>query len=336
MDAEVKRSYLWLEHGDLILQAGSKQFRVYKDILKRSWPSIFDAIPQPKQVLGGDGLPAVEFFPADDDPDTVEHVLKALHDRSYVPASALRAIHLDQLTSSPSNRHFAIYKPHSFSVILSVLALATKYQIMAIILEIRASLVRFFPLTVDEWDLSWETRVAYPITGLEEPANLITFINLCHVHLELFTPLLPGAYARVLCLSSMEDIVTLNMAPDTMTRLLVGRVNILREIFDQKRVHYCSANRTCSDSSCHRDQFSKAITGPLEAVFACSPRIKTNVEEWISCGGSQICKNCKPVLVQYVLTCREEIWAKLPKLLNVGSNWASQEGILSEQVMSAD
>lgn len=85
-DPNVQRSDLvWLEHGDLILQAGQKQFRVHKDILSRDWPSIFDELPQPKQFVAGDGLPPVEYFPADDDPDTVEHVLKALHDRSYVP-----------------------------------------------------------------------------------------------------------------------------------------------------------------------------------------------------------------------------------------------------------
>lgn len=80
--AEVERSDLWFDGGDIIIQAGLKQFRVYKGILAHWSPVFHDmfSVPQPTTPAGAEA--AFLHMPTDDDPEGVEHVMKALHIRS--------------------------------------------------------------------------------------------------------------------------------------------------------------------------------------------------------------------------------------------------------------
>jgi len=78
----IKRSDLWYEDGNIVLQAESTQFRVYRGILRDS-SSIFDDmlnIPQPAEDQGTlvDGCPVVQLS---DSAEDWEHVLKALYKR---------------------------------------------------------------------------------------------------------------------------------------------------------------------------------------------------------------------------------------------------------------
>lgn len=85
VDAEaqaVKRSELWFNDGNIVLQVESTQFRVYRGILGNS-SSIFDDmfnIPQPVEDQGSliEGCSVVQLS---DSAEDWEHVLKALYKR---------------------------------------------------------------------------------------------------------------------------------------------------------------------------------------------------------------------------------------------------------------
>jgi hypothetical protein len=70
----------WLDDGNIVLQAGSEQFRVLRSILSAS-SSIFSdmfSIPQPVDEKLVDGCPVVH---VSDTAEDLHHVLKALFDR---------------------------------------------------------------------------------------------------------------------------------------------------------------------------------------------------------------------------------------------------------------
>jgi hypothetical protein len=77
-----RRSEIWYEDGNIVLQAGMTQFRVYRGILRDKSPifkDMFD-VPQPSDNFGSffEGCPVMRVM---DSAEDWEHVLNALYKR---------------------------------------------------------------------------------------------------------------------------------------------------------------------------------------------------------------------------------------------------------------
>jgi hypothetical protein len=76
---------VWFDDADLIVQVGSKQFRVYKGLLAK-WSLVFgDMLSMPQADVDGTTSrtePISLQLPDHDDPEGIEYLFKALHDRT--------------------------------------------------------------------------------------------------------------------------------------------------------------------------------------------------------------------------------------------------------------
>lgn len=84
------RSEVWFEDGNIVLQAGGTQFKVYRGILSQS-SSVFKdmfSLPQPPEKDEDliEGCPIVHLS---DSVKEVEHMLEALYQRKCVPHDLL-------------------------------------------------------------------------------------------------------------------------------------------------------------------------------------------------------------------------------------------------------
>lgn len=73
----------WFEDGNLVVQAGSKRFRIHRGVLAKASPIFGDMLIAGDATASRDvydGCPIVELL--GDDPEGIENVLKALYDRS--------------------------------------------------------------------------------------------------------------------------------------------------------------------------------------------------------------------------------------------------------------
>jgi hypothetical protein len=80
-DVQPQRSNVWLEDGNIVLEAQSVQFRVHKSVLASNSPIFRNMlqIPVPASQATLDNMPIVELHDSSTD---VELMLKALYDRS--------------------------------------------------------------------------------------------------------------------------------------------------------------------------------------------------------------------------------------------------------------
>lgn len=80
-DGQPRRSSVWLEDGNIVLEAQSVEFRVHKSILATNSQIFRDMfqMAQPSSQRTVEGVPVVEMH---DSPDDVQCMLTALYDRT--------------------------------------------------------------------------------------------------------------------------------------------------------------------------------------------------------------------------------------------------------------
>ncbi|KAK7008225.1 BTB domain-containing protein [Favolaschia claudopus] len=139
-----RRSDIWFNDGNTVLQAGNTQFRVHLSVLAlhSSVFSDMQGLPQPPNQPTIEGCPVVEL---QDDPKDVGFLLNAL----YIPT-------------------FHCQKSLPFSVVRALIRLGRKYDIKALFDTAVQRLTTEFPATLEEHDvlgLNYTVIDDYP--GLE-------------------------------------------------------------------------------------------------------------------------------------------------------------------------
>jgi hypothetical protein len=71
---------LWFEDGTIILQAGSKTFRVYKGLLAARAPLFVEMMPIPEPVEEGEVMEGCPVVRLDDSAEDVRYFLRCIHD----------------------------------------------------------------------------------------------------------------------------------------------------------------------------------------------------------------------------------------------------------------
>jgi len=120
---------VWFDDGNVILQAESTLFRVFRGILSSNSPVFADmfSVPQPSTSIEMfDSCPLIQIF---DSAEDVKHFLKAIHDASYY----------DVKTTS------------EFSVVAGILRLSSKYSVSYLRKRAISHLITMFPSSLQDF-----------------------------------------------------------------------------------------------------------------------------------------------------------------------------------------
>jgi len=190
----LQRGDPWLDDGNVILQADSKQFRVHRSVLSASsaiFKDMFTLSTADKVLV--EGCPVVHLSDAADD---LHHVLKAIYERSY---------------------HFIDREPLPISIIAAFLRLGQKYEIDQLRSEAVTRLSYDFPTTLEEFDQSFKETLSHC-----DGVLLFTSINLAR-ECNLLSVLPSALYA---CSNTMavQDILR-GVLLDDGTRCIMSPVD---------------------------------------------------------------------------------------------------------------
>ncbi|KAF9034379.1 hypothetical protein BJ165DRAFT_1513510 [Panaeolus papilionaceus] len=185
----IQRGSVWMDDGNIVLQAGQTQFRVHKSMISRS-SSVFKdmfSFPQPADSSSEvEGCPVVHLHDSDDD---VACLLSAIYDHRY--------------SGNPLENELT-----PVSTISSLLRLSNKYDIPLIRQNMLLRLRAEYPTSFK--DMNFESDLTYIDISL---AYLeVDILNLCHQ--EGAFSVLPLAFYHLLLATATGEIVAGLPQPD--------------------------------------------------------------------------------------------------------------------------
>ncbi|KAJ7061507.1 hypothetical protein C8F01DRAFT_1137618 [Mycena amicta] len=290
---------LWFEDGNMVLQAGSAQYKVYRGTLSRQSPVFEDmlAFPQPPDAELLDGFPVVHLH----DPEVeVTPFLKALFEPDY-------------------------FRPHPQDTdpeaIYGCLRLSHKY---AVDFLRRRALVHFssgFSTTLRDFESDSTASWTYP------PHSHFRWINLARKTDALWT--LPhlfyllATYFDDLGLKifhgdgTVDSDTTLSLQDQAaLLAGLSGQINASRDVIDflhSGPVAHCATKLSCALATLHagaesREFFHEAHCNPLEIWLA---------RDWELLQGA--CPSCCMAQRESHRVAREKFWDELPGIYGLPS-----------------
>ncbi|KZP29322.1 hypothetical protein FIBSPDRAFT_1038987 [Athelia psychrophila] len=162
-DSSIVRSEIWFHDGNIVLQAGRTQFKIYQGLLSANSTVFADmfSIPQPP-LSGGDLVEGCAVIHLSDSAVDVTYVLEALCKRSHV----------------------TIDEPVSISVVAAFVRLGQKYQIDAVLSEALKRLYNEFPVELKnlddkryDWDkISYSKGINIDVANLAREQNLLSVL----------------------------------------------------------------------------------------------------------------------------------------------------------------
>ncbi|KII86149.1 hypothetical protein PLICRDRAFT_700275 [Plicaturopsis crispa FD-325 SS-3] len=183
--AQLQRSPdVWFDDGNVIIQAGSTLFRIYKGILQARSTVFNDmfSFPQPSDQELMEGCPVVLFHDAAPD---MTVFLKAIYDSGFF--------------ERPSQT--------SFSVVAGILRLATKYDVAYLRQRVISQLVEIYPPTLEKWD----QRSNIPPLISDAATSHFALVNLAR---ETDVPSVLPAALYCCSMHGAEDIIDGIVQPD--------------------------------------------------------------------------------------------------------------------------
>ncbi|KAJ7490854.1 hypothetical protein FB451DRAFT_1079609 [Mycena latifolia] len=298
---------LWFEDGNVVIQAGSSQFRLYRGILAARSPVFQDmfSFPQPPDSELVDECPVVHI---PDAATEVTHFLKAIFVPEYFPS-------FPALTT--------------FDIIVGCLRLSHKYQVDYLR---RRALVHFssrYRTTLLEWDSSGyedKRRPASKTVSWPTPLDQAFEIRVIQIAREVDAPwVLPTAFYR---LSSTFKI----LGTDIFHGTIYDDVPIALCIQDQKsfiKGHDIQAQSTSADIMqflCHPPLHVPGCASPMRCALERLQIIKNS--RWLARARASIpldawddwdvlrnvCQTCLLLLQRTHTEARQLFWDQLPKM----------------------
>ncbi|TEB24230.1 hypothetical protein FA13DRAFT_1818078 [Coprinellus micaceus] len=321
----LKRSEeVWFDDGNIVLQAGDKQFKVHRGVLAKHSPIFSDLfqIPHPHDEPTVDGCPIVELH---DSPEDVEHVLKALYG-------------LGDYLNSDLNLHI--------SVVAAMIRLGRKYEIPHLSAESMRLLKREYPTTLEENDeldhhsyhnirVTMPDRTRGPSDADETEdeteddtdnfAVILGIVKLAHeCHIQ---SILPALYLQ-LTRFPLEDI----LRPDTQLPLdvlwscICGRDKLLNVWRD--RTHAMGRSEKCfSKADC-----KMSIMSLLEDLKLPDADLASILQPWDTFAEvwddslQSLCEECTQEAKELHEKDREATWTSLPELFKL-SSWDNLKNV---------
>ncbi|CAA7266005.1 unnamed protein product [Cyclocybe aegerita] len=211
--SSVKRhEVLWLEDGNVILQAEDVQFRVHRSMLVRHSPIFRDmfSIPQPQnpQDSDPDGCPVIVLS---DSADDVGQVLAIFYD---------------------NYRFLDLREKLSIGAIAAMLRMGKKYDIAYLRDDALKRLRHDFPITLPDWEASYNGSSPIDYTTLSDYAKTVAaIISLGREH--DIQSILPGAFLHYTNRATLEEILAEdnnNLPQEACTQCVIGRDKFLRRV----------------------------------------------------------------------------------------------------------
>ncbi|KAJ7084655.1 hypothetical protein B0H15DRAFT_910943 [Mycena belliarum] len=312
---------LWFEDGNLVIQAGTSQFRVYRGILAARSPVFLDMLsfPQPADSELVDGCPVVRLPDAELE---VSEFLKALFLPEYFPAF-----------------------PYStkFETLVGCLRLSHKYEVGFLRRRALVHLSSGHRTTLSDWDSSLSYYAAAQLKATA-PASAISDItswpkpttpqySICAIELAREVDalwVLPAAFYRLSSNITATQWALSNPAPEKatylgrpttfsaqdrkallsghQTQLTSSAVDILRFLTDPLEIEGCLSPARCTKQRLQavdgsRDMLEQYPAIPLDIWEEADWKLLDNV-----------CSVCLPVLRRTHRAARQTFWDGLPSL----------------------
>ncbi|EPQ53785.1 hypothetical protein GLOTRDRAFT_131117 [Gloeophyllum trabeum ATCC 11539] len=205
-----ERGEPWFDDGNIILQAGSTRFRVYRGALALNSPVFASSFPRNSRATHVPSSTAV--YRLQDQPDELQHFLKAL----FIPG------------------HYEKKVRNDFDATVSVLRLSTKYQVKYFRQDIVAQLSLAYPTVLQSWDNRSSISLRTPFL-LERAPEILRLARDTDIR-----ALIPAAMLAC-CSNSLETIMDgLSLSADDVETCILGRERILEawrsKIFSERQL----------------------------------------------------------------------------------------------------
>ncbi|KAJ6548098.1 hypothetical protein DFH09DRAFT_1504563 [Mycena vulgaris] len=290
---------LWFEDGNIAIQAGNSQFRVYRGILAARSPVFKDMLsfPQPPDSELVDGCPLVRLTDAATEVTAFSKVI-------FIPEYVLVAASVVR-TSHQNLRYFPSFPSlTTFEVIVGCLRLSHKYEVDYLRHRALIHLSSHYPTWLTEWDSGYYDD--------EINGRLVSEI--------IWTPLLPSitfltasAWPAATLLHSARNF---SMAPFT-TAPQPASINgddihtksaatILGFLLDQLNIPGCGSPSPCSLNRL------EALANTEELTVASSPLDVWEEDDWLSL--SNVCPTCLALIKRKHAVTRQAFWDNLPDM----------------------
>ncbi|KAF7977014.1 hypothetical protein HWV62_4956 [Athelia sp. TMB] len=167
-ESPLVRSKIWFEDGNIVLQAGGTQFKVYRGLLAESSPVFADMFSIPQPLTNENLMEGCAVVHLTDSVSDVTFVLEALFQR----------------------KHNTIRKPLAIEIIVAFVRMGNKYQIDDILNNALRRLYYEFPDTLKDYDDTedWSTiecsaTINIDVVNLAREQNLLSVLPIalyCH------------------------------------------------------------------------------------------------------------------------------------------------------------
>ncbi|KAJ3528880.1 hypothetical protein NMY22_g9225 [Coprinellus aureogranulatus] len=301
---------VWMEDGNIILQAENVQFKVHRSVLSKHSPVFADLfkVPQPGNEPTVDGCPIVE-----------------LHDHAEDLKHVLLMLYCDPLYFMPSDRlHFL--------VVAAMMRLGKKYEIDHLREQALARLKREFPCTLAEYNeldtRDW-THFLFPYdetydTGHKMKLSMVNLAHECNLN-----TILPALYFTFICsnIATLFDTQEnhLTIPYHAMSRCMVARASLCEARL--KKVHGW-VRQVGTSAVCRSPQGCLANSRLILQSMLDDPLYLTDLfYDWADFIDDlpedqqdiihQLCDPCLVVAKASHRQAREKVWASLPALFEL-------------------
>ncbi|KAJ3547313.1 hypothetical protein NMY22_g1703 [Coprinellus aureogranulatus] len=289
---------LWLEDGNIILQAGNKQFKVHRSILAKRSPIFADLfqVPHPDTEPTVEGCPVVELY-ADSAKDVGEYT--------------------------------NVRRPMIFPAVAAMIRLGKKCDIPHLRNEGLTRLKLEYPMTLEEFDaldpddLTHIDQYSFVAKG-EKFNTLLAMINLAHEC--KIRSILSCLYFQFACCleTSLENHDELPIPYVALQRCIRGKLHLLTWQFRSvyQWVLHIGSLSTCVKKGVCLDASRRLLNG-FAMCFDSTDRVLRSWDDFLLLNGGgeivkDLCEPCRSYSKETHETERKALWDSLPSFFDLG------------------
>ncbi|KAF7370393.1 BTB domain-containing protein [Mycena sanguinolenta] len=315
-NAPIKHSDLWIDDGNVVLQAGNIQFRVHWGVLARN-SSIFRGmrgLPQPLEQPSVEGCLVVELS---DDPSDVEYLLNTL----YTPSALFDLFGRRALTSDC--RTFVEQKRLPLPVVGALIRLGRKYDFKALLDSAVARVSAECPTTLAEYDkvpltfktIEWYRGAEFDLLALVSENNMFAALPCACYHVVYSV----GTPAEFFDGILKEDGTRTSLSHVDLRRCVLGHHKLVLKQFEPGYLFGWTRKWEYNDCT------SSVVCGTSREVV-----LETYMEDhdvWAltnpSClSENEFCTACTEHVTECIAIGRKNMWEELPEIFDL-PGWIS-------------
>ncbi|KAF7984444.1 hypothetical protein HWV62_14526 [Athelia sp. TMB] len=278
----VTRSDLWLEDGNIVLQAEDTQFKVHRSMLSRHSSVFRDMfmVPQPP-ILNADVVDGCAVVELSDSAEDLTHALRALYDRCYMGLAE----------SAP------------LSVVASFLRIGRKYDILDLQAEGKRRLFAKAPVTLAEY-------TSQPVWQFETPIeSWFMILDLAReFEVQSVLPIAMYESCRTLLGFDYDEKVTAGLSLGSQLECY-RRINKLIHMSNTITYEWCSAG---AHASCQAREACQIARNKVLQNLARAVLNLEGLRTWDGLWANGLCWVCSSQAQHQHARSRQLFWSDLP------------------------